>query len=347
MFVQLIANLGMIVMDIYLLFKLSNGFLETEKFSKRQTLTLIVLQTLVGVSLLGLSAVYVNTRVDFRFLLNSISMKYLGWQVTVPMMFLVALARFFFDHSLSAWVNLIVTTFVMATLPFVYKWAKRRFGDFGQWMSLITYSLTISLITLIFLLQDWAQVLHIGGALALMSYSLSFIAFKVLNDLQGMLHLVNTDNLTQLHNARKLQQDIILLERSNKSCSVIVLDIDNFKKFNDTYGHAVGDIVLKEVAKALSSFCEGTKRFYRTGGEEFVVILSTNYEEEAMWLAEKIRLQVQNLSINLEEDQSLKVTVSVGVSSQKESEPLLETIRRADNALYDAKSKGRNQIAFN
>lgn len=344
MIVHTIANLAIIILDIYLLFKLSKGFLRKEDFSKQQIILYTLLQSIVGILLMFFSNVVMETRIDFRFLLYSISMKYLGWKVTIPTMCIVGVVRFLFGNSLAAWVDFAGILFMMATLPFVCTWAERKFDELGQWMILITYSLITPIASMIYFFSDIQQIVFISFILSASSYLLAFVSYKIIVDLQNVVKIMNTDNLTQLHNPRKFREDLERFENQNKICSVIVLDIDFFKRFNDLFGHAVGNLVLQEVSGILSGLCAKSAQFYRVGGEEFVVLVSDCSLDVTIHLAEKIQEDIHGLSISLDKGERLKVTMSIGIAYRKDKEKLKETVNRADRALYQAKNNGRDQI---
>jgi diguanylate cyclase (GGDEF)-like protein len=161
--------------------------------------------------------------------------------------------------------------------------------------------------------------------------------------------LSNTDPLTRLYNRRYLSQTLrIELERSRRygeQVSLVMLDIDNFKKINDEYGHQNGDIILMEIAETIR---EG-RRCYdiaaRFGGEEFLLVLPGTSLEGGVKVAERIRGKVQSLSFKPPLD-TLTVTISLGVatfpSAQADDEDSL--IRAADEALYRAKQSGKNRV---
>src|SRR5690606_17807744 len=130
-----------------------------------------------------------------------------------------------------------------------------------------------------------------------------------------MEKLATIDGLTQIANHRKFQ-DIMTLEmershRYNTSLTLLLMDIDHFKKFNDTYGHPVGDLVLQMVAKALQGSIRNTDYCARYGGEEFVVVLIQADEAQSRILAERIRAAIESLQIQ-NDGRILRVTVSIG-----------------------------------
>jgi diguanylate cyclase (GGDEF)-like protein len=122
-----------------------------------------------------------------------------------------------------------------------------------------------------------------------------------------------------------------------------MVDIDHFKKVNDTFGHLVGDDVLRRVAKVLSDRCDGRRRVeYRYGGEELAVMLTGDEAfARALELAETIRTDVECLQFDAHE---LAVTVSLGVAQAVEDRDKASLVRRADSGLYRAKQEGRNRV---
>ncbi len=127
-----------------------------------------------------------------------------------------------------------------------------------------------------------------------------------------------------------------------KNISVIFFDIDHFKNINDTYGHDVGDIVLKKVTETIQKNLRTGDTLARWGGEELVVSLLGADEKDAFSKAEEIRKKVENIVFPNRSD--LKVTISSGVASLGKNMFLLELIKRADQALYTAKNSGRNKV---
>lgn len=155
------------------------------------------------------------------------------------------------------------------------------------------------------------------------------------------------DSLTNVLNRNaynmKITQMIREFSRSKDYFCLLVLDIDHFKKFNDTYGHKAGDRVLRSVAASVQDSLRASDLVFRYGGEEFVVILNNIQEEIAFKLAEKIRVGVEK-EYFVDKNQKLKVTISLGVACVKEGESEVALFERADKAMYVAKRKGRNQV---
>ena len=166
--------------------------------------------------------------------------------------------------------------------------------------------------------------------------------------------LACTDGLTGLYNHRQFKKNFIdevsRANRYNKTLSIILFDVDNFKKFNDTYGHPNGDIVLQEMATMLHELLRDCDTIYRYGGEEFVALLPETALPEATRVAERIRIFVETESPRFLTGitKTHGVTVSVGVASVPEdgtdANALLKSV---DDLMYKAKSEGKNKVYYN
>jgi diguanylate cyclase (GGDEF)-like protein len=156
-----------------------------------------------------------------------------------------------------------------------------------------------------------------------------------------------TDGLTQLYNHRHFQDQLVReikrLARTQEGLSILIIDIDDFKKLNDTYGHAAGDEFLKQLASILKESVRDTDLLARYGGEEFVVVAVGTAVEGATLLAEKLRTRVAETSFIVDETKRPRgVTVSIGVAEFGHSRT--ELFAAADAALYRAKAAGKNCV---
>jgi diguanylate cyclase len=155
------------------------------------------------------------------------------------------------------------------------------------------------------------------------------------------------DSLTNVLNRNaynlKIGQLVHEFKRYKEEWALLVLDIDHFKKFNDTYGHKTGDKVLKSVAATVSNSIRVSDHIFRYGGEEFVVILSRINKETTKKLSEKIRREVER-DYFVDGDKKLQVTMSIGAAIITPEDTETSLFERADKALYQAKQNGRNQI---
>jgi diguanylate cyclase (GGDEF)-like protein len=125
--------------------------------------------------------------------------------------------------------------------------------------------------------------------------------------------------------------------------SLLLLDIDHFKRYNDNFGHLEGDKVLVKISQLIKSCLRKLDTAYRYGGEEFTVILPETSCEEAVLVAERIRNTVQNLNFEPENGKTLSITISIGVTQYAAEEQLSTFIQRADRAMYLSKQNGRNR----
>jgi diguanylate cyclase (GGDEF)-like protein len=163
--------------------------------------------------------------------------------------------------------------------------------------------------------------------------------------------LANIDGLTEVYNHRyfqnSLDQEINRSSRHQTAISLLLLDIDHFKKFNDTYGHQAGDFVLKKFCEILQDNLRKYDTLARYGGEEFVIILPETTEPEALAVGEKLRAAIENAIFD-DTNNSYRVTASFGLASAfpatVENFNKNNFINQADLALYEAKHEGRNRV---
>lgn len=159
--------------------------------------------------------------------------------------------------------------------------------------------------------------------------------------------LSRTDRLTQLNNRgyweECLSKEFLRVKRTGQIASLIIFDIDHFKKVNDTYGHMAGDEVIRQTAAVLRSGIRDTDIPGRYGGEEFVLILIDTDPDKAYILAERLRKKIESLTVKYE-DMEIKYTVSMGISEASgDSGDYMKWLECADSALYISKESGRNQ----
>lgn len=159
--------------------------------------------------------------------------------------------------------------------------------------------------------------------------------------------LATTDSLTGIYNRRHFftlsKNEASKKSRHNRHLSVMMIDIDFFKKINDTYGHAAGDVALKSLIDTI----HGARRNYdivgRLGGEEFAICSPDANLEGAKVLAERIRSMCEDMSVHFQEH-NFSITVSIGITELRDNEDFDTALQRSDELLYKAKENGRNQI---
>lgn len=196
----------------------------------------------------------------------------------------------------------------------------------------------------------WVDIVY-PMLLALTAFISAYIVkyFITSRDFEHQYKLATTDGLTELYNHRYFQEQMKLNVENSKrygnEFSMIILDIDFFKKFNDTYGHQSGDAVLRQVAQTLKRSVRATDIACRYGGEEMSIILPNTGKNVAHSTAEKICERVSSNKFKLQGDKEVSVTISLGVSTYpQDGQTPSELIESADKRLYNAKNNGRNQV---
>lgn len=184
---------------------------------------------------------------------------------------------------------------------------------------------------------------------------LSLIAMQITTAYQNSLlyelakKLSITDELTKIYNYRYLQSQLGVetnrARRYKRPLSFLMIDLDNFKSYNDRFGHVRGDLVLLEVAKIIQNSCRGVDVVARYGGEEFAVILPETVFDGAKKVSERIRTAVDEHRFpGKQKRRTEKITVSIGVASCTSGASQKEMVQRADEALYKAKRSGKNKV---
>jgi two-component system cell cycle response regulator len=167
--------------------------------------------------------------------------------------------------------------------------------------------------------------------------------------MQKLQKLATTDGLTKLYNSRsfysQLELEVDRYNRYKHPLSLLLLDIDNFKEFNDNFGHLEGDKVLVRFSQIIKSCLRTNDSAYRYGGEEFTVILPETNGDEAKTVAQRIRSSLETEKFKPIPDKNAKITISIGVTQYFPKEELSAFIRRADKAMYLSKKNGRNRVS--
>jgi diguanylate cyclase (GGDEF)-like protein len=182
---------------------------------------------------------------------------------------------------------------------------------------------------------------------------LSNTVIKELEETQDKLKdLASRDYLTELYNRRyfnEVSQGILeVAQREKKECSVVMIDIDNFKNINDTYGHSVGDRIIKELAHILIENTRDSDIVSRFGGEEFALLFPLTTVDGAFTIAEKLRTAIENKEITIDNNKHINFTISIGIDriDYSDKNTLDKALDRADKALYKAKETGRNKTVI-
>ncbi len=154
-----------------------------------------------------------------------------------------------------------------------------------------------------------------------------------------------TDTGNRIAMDQALHREVDLARRNLQPLSLLMLDVDHFKRINDNYGHSTGDEVLRALAATLKAQLRNIDMIFRYGGEEFLILLSNTSREAAAMVGERLRHAVQELQC-LAQGQAIELSASLGCASLQPGETVESLLRRADNALYIAKRDGRNRLTM-
>ena len=227
-----------------------------------------------------------------------------------------------------------------------------------KWIHSVIYLLLISIVTFVILIEDKVLlfkvlVIYCSANLfvAYFSYRYTEYLAELVEFYKKLKNEATIDFLTDLNNVRQFDKffnnSAKQTIRKGEPLSLLFLDIDHFKKVNDTYGHSSGDIILKGLADILRRCCRSYDIVSRNGGEEFSAILLDCSALNAIKVAEKIREQVETHEFYIFEKLNINVTVSIGVCTYPDSTINIDNLLSySDNALYEAKRGGRNKVVL-
>ena len=198
---------------------------------------------------------------------------------------------------------------------------------------------------------DLKEIVFYNDEVGLMTKQFFAMKKKMDDDYEEIKLLSLTDPLTKIGNRRAFfeisEQLLKLANRDKEQMSLMILDIDLFKKVNDTYGHLIGDEILKFLVQNIQMKLRDSDILSRFGGEEFIVLLSKTDIDGAKVVAQNIREHIENINY-VDKEYSINITISIGVSQSNKNDTHMRTIvQRADEALYKAKENGRNRVEIN
>lgn len=261
-------------------------------------------------------------------------------------------------HSTSLAALMMVITFSVSISLFIKKNPLAKFFLMGHTLFILFNGLAVMYYKG-FITPNYINSHGVGIGIVLEALTLAFIISYRIKILEGirakqaeLTQQASTDPLTQLYNRRYFFTEsnymIEKAKKNNESLSIIIVDIDHFKTVNDQYGHKAGDLVLVDVANIFHQLSRDQDLIARFGGEEFVVILPNTNTTEAQACAERIRQGIEKHSVNLGDELTLNVTVSLGIAELDimANEAIESAVDRADKALYKAKTLGRNRVCM-
>ena len=254
-----------------------------------------------------------------------------------------------FIKKSTSFTNAVIVLLLVLTVTFiVFKSTSAIFATTSTLLLASAYYLASYYVMSLF--NIWIEVV-VPLFVILVTFAISYLAKYLLKsrDFEYQYRLATTDGLTELYNHRyfqdTLKKQIDTAKRYEQEFSLIILDIDFFKKFNDTYGHQVGDAVLRTVAQILKKNTRVTDYVCRYGGEEMSIILPQTSKKEALIHAKRICDEVAKTPLKVSNNIECNITISLGVSTfPQDGNNSQKIIECADKALYYAKEHGRNQV---
>lgn len=252
--------------------------------------------------------------------------------------------------AMIASINMIIVAIACALL------SKLKLNRFKKWNYMNLASSLIITSTFLLLIKDSIALRNTLIYFWLASSIIGILAYYIADYMNTSIKLLNRlkqestiDFLTGLNNVRQfdnaLNESLINVKNKNERLSILIIDIDFFKKVNDTYGHLAGDSVLQQLGTILSTACRSFDIVSRIGGEEFSVILPDCPSHQAIEVAERLRVAVEIHEFILPDETKINITISIGAATYPDNVSDLDNlINEADNALYSAKRSGRNKV---
>lgn len=264
-----------------------------------------------------------------------------GWQTTST-----------FDYALRTFMVYIIITFYLNVMRF-------HLPNLAVNSAIVCFGILIytSMFTQLPTDFKWEMsLLTIFGLFALLFFGrlsnlLACEAYQLIKENKQLIHkmdiLLTEDELTHQPNRRyfncALSKHLMLSKLTHQTFSLAILDIDFFKRVNDTYGHDIGDEVLISIGKFIRHQIRNSDIFARYGGEEFVIIFPASKQVAAKQILDKVRISCANHHFKIDALQ-LQLTISIGITEVEQGDDEASIIKRADKALYEAKNNGRNRI---
>ncbi len=234
-------------------------------------------------------------------------------------------------------------------VPFVYFSGFLFFQTQRAVRLALLYLFTLFLLSLLGALRGHFRAEHLNALAQFFGANLAYVSllYVLVRVREGYLEArldAYTDPLTGLRNRRYLdlilERELFRARRYRRPLSLLVLDLDNFKRINDTHGHPVGDRVLRALARCLEEHIRQSDRAVRLGGEEFAILLAETPLAQAVRMASRLRQAVAALRVFPAEG----ISVSIGVAEARPEDSPLSLLKRADDALYQAKRRGKNRV---
>lgn len=350
----MIANISIISMMSYLVIKLipnERNFI----LNNYQKINILLfagftsfLLMLFSVNLPG------SIKIDLRHIIIILLIYYFGPSFSIPITILISILRLYWGINTTSILSAITYLALGILLPILFKRLPVYFNKYATLLFFNTIFVVTSGFNTFYITRDFVLSLIVFLLFMLASSAVLVLNTIFIEDMIRSRHMylnekeyATLDFLTGLLNMREFnkQWQMIQTNQNVSNTAFLLLDIDHFKGINDTHGHANGNLVLQQLAIVLRINAPDNQQIYRVGGEEFCLILNNLSPNELNQLSEKIRDDVASKPFQLEDDQVVEVTVSIGVASTRDKD-FKNLFRLADRCLYQAKDQGRNQVVI-
>lgn len=325
-----------------------------EKFSPLYINVLMIL--LISASVISMFYLPIRFNgywVDMRFIPLIFAAYLQGWKPTIPSLLISSLWRFLMGGE--GMIPGILFGLVGPTLfSLAFHSHANLTGKYLEKIGIVIASWLICDLPIIFLVPNGWGFFEDIAFVRSTSFVITSVILYIYIAQNRKLHflyrelekLAGEDPLTKLSNKRKFFEVVdTKLAESNSKHYIAMLDIDHFKKFNDTYGHLFGDQVLINIANILKKYENDSVKVGRYGGEEFIIYIGNTANEKAAKIVKKIHQEIQETSFTVEQA-PIHITVSIGLAELDEPSSLVHAISQADKNLYKAKDNGRNCLVY-
>lgn len=294
--------------------------------------------------------------IDFRYIPILLSAVYSGFLSSITASFVIGVFRlFYFGISKTSIIALIDALLMGAGFGII---ALLKLPQKREYICAMLYFSSVSFISTLITLKDSQLIIHtltifLSGYLIVSYISIKYADYiiETVKIYEKLKNEAAKDYLTGLNNVRQFDKSFSSISqmtvRKEEELSLLIIDIDFFKKVNDTYGHDVGDKVLKSLAPILLDTCRAYDVVSRNGGEEFSILLLDCSASKAVKIAERLRKNVEKNDFHISVNKSINITISIGISSYPELTGQIDNLYKdADIALYEAKHAGRNKVVL-
>ena len=345
MFIDFLLNIALIIIGIYLFYRI-------QFFEEKKIVETPLFQSLLMTTLAVLSMLVPFSTGDRDFALYFVPLILLGAYNPFSYSILSAGLVFFFYHfifemAIAPFIVFLILYFVfLMAIPFVRKVTS---------LKLVLINIVFTSLYMIVVNQLFYNISFISGViLLLVTSAVTFTAHLMYDDVNQIYQLNKRidddeyiDHLTQLGNVKSMDITVDDFFENEESLSLLLIDIDSFKQYNDKHSYDSGDKIIKQLAALLQNYVPTGSYLFRNSGEEFAMVISNLNFDKTVRLAEAIRNSVEYSKFHINEIDTVDVTVSIGVGYKETANGTKrDLVKNAESALFEAKKLGQNRVMF-